>query len=136
MGCKNETETIGEEKLVETEQVQKSNVADKLQLNANEKWLVNDEMKPFVLKGEELVNSYLQTNNTDYIALAKQLKELNNNLIKSCTMEGPSHDELHKWLHPHLEMVGALETTIDTDEAKETTKNIAKSYQTYHQYFN
>lgn len=51
-------------------------------------------------------------------------------------MHSPSHDELHKWLHPHLEMFGNLETTINVEKARKTTTNICKSHQTYHQYFN
>lgn len=135
LSCKNSAQLTTEENTVQSEQTQNEQVSDKIQLNNNEKWKVNHEMKPYVLQGEELVNSYLQSNNTDYVTLAKQLKDLNNKLIKSCTMEGASHDELHKWLHPHLEMVGGLDTITDAEKAKETTKNIANSYQMYHQYF-
>ena len=51
-------------------------------------------MKPFVLKGSELVNTVVLENQTDYIELAQQVKDRNSQLIKSCTMEGKSHDEL------------------------------------------
>ena len=98
--------------------------------------MVNEEMKPFVMKGEELVNSYIQDNQTDYKALAQQLIEQNNQLIKSCTMNGKSHDELHKWLHPHLEIVNALEEEKDAAKANEIVLQLQKSYQDYHQYFN
>lgn len=135
--CKNNTKSNPQEKLVQTEKNEKEALqSDELQLNSNAKWSVNEEMKPYVLKGEESVNTYLQTKNTDYISLAKQLKELNEKLIKSCTMEGPSHDELHKWLHPHLEMVAVLESAPNADKAKEKVEQIAISYQTYHLYFN
>ena len=110
--------------------------SEAIELNNGEKWLVNEEMKPFVLKGEELVNAYIQNNQTDYKALAKQLKEQNNQLIKSCTMNGKSHDELHKWLHPHLEIVNALEEEKDAAKANEIVLQLQKSYQDYHQYFN
>lgn len=60
---------------------------------------MNDEMKPFVAKGEGLVTTYLQSSQTNYNKLAQKLKDQNNQLIKSCTMKGKSHDELHKWLH-------------------------------------
>ncbi len=93
-------------------------------------------MKPFVVKGEELVNSYIQNKQTDYKALAQQLIEQNNQLIKSCTMNGKSHDELHKWLHPHLEIVNALEEEKDAAKANEIVLQLQKSYQDYHQYFN
>lgn len=137
MSCKNEVKSTDSEKTTEIEQVQTSNESsDKIELNNNEKWAVNDEMKPYILQGEELVNSYLQTNNTDYVGLAKQLKELNTKLIKSCTMEGKSHDELHKWLHPHLELVGKLENAPDAENGKVVAKQVSDSYATYHQHFN
>jgi hypothetical protein len=56
--------------------------SEAIELNNGEKWLVNEEMKPFVMKGEELVNSFIQNNQADYKALAQQLKEQNDQLIK------------------------------------------------------
>ena len=67
--------------------------SEAIELNNGEKWMVNEEMKPFVMKGEELLNSFIQNNQADYKALAQQLKEQNEQLIKSCTMDGKSHDE-------------------------------------------
>ena len=135
--CNNSTEksTTHQETENHTEH-QHDESSEAIELNNGEKWLVNEEMKPFVLKGEELVNAYIQNNQTDYKALAKQLKEQNNQLIKSCTMNGKSHDELHKWLHPHLEIVNALEEEKDAAKANEIVLQLQKSYQDYHQYFN
>src|SRR5690606_19644238 len=103
--------------------------SEAIELNNNEKWIVNEEMKPYVMKGEELVNSYIQDSRTDHKALAEQLKEQNNQLIKSCTMKGKSHDELHKWLHPHLEMVKELENETDVARANEIVLQLQGSYQ-------
>lgn len=110
--------------------------SDAIELNNGEKWLVNEEMKPFVLKGEELVNTYIQDGKTDYKTLAEQLKDQNSQLIKSCTMDGKSHDELHKWLHPHLDIVKTLENETDAIKANEIVSQLQYSYQHYHQYFN
>jgi len=109
--------------------------SESIELNNGEKWLVNEEMKPFVLKGEELVNTYIQDGKTDYKTLAEQLKEQNSLLIKSCTMEGKSHDELHKWLHPHLELVKELEQAKNEDESVQIVQKLKHSYQQYHSYF-
>lgn len=106
-----------------------------LMLNSGEKWVVNAEMIPFVNKGQELLNDYIATQDTDYKALASQMKEQNNQLIKSCTMDGKSHDELHKWLHPHLELVTALENAADQDEANKIVHELKTSYNTYAEYF-
>lgn len=110
--------------------------SEAIEFNNGEKWLVNEEMKPFVLKGEELVNAYIQDGKTDYKTLAEQLKDQNSQLIKSCTMDGKSHDELHKWLHPHLDIVNALENETDATKANEVVSQLQYSYQHYHQYFN
>ncbi len=104
-----------------------------MEMNEGRKWVVNDEMKPFVAKGEELVN---QDNPTDYSGLAKQLKAQNSQLVSSCTMEGKSHDELHKWLAMHLALTEKLENETDTAKAKDVINQLRESYQLYHQYFN
>ena len=135
--CNNSTEksTTHQETENHTEH-QHDESSEAIELNNGEKWLVNEEMKPFVVKGEELVNSYIQNNQTDYKALAQQVKEQNSQLIKSCTMDGKSHDELHKWLHPHLDIVKTLENETDAIKANEIVSQLQHSYQEYHQYFN
>lgn len=109
--------------------------SEAIELNNGEKWVVNDEMKPFVGKGEELVNTYIQNRQSDYKTLAGQLKDQNSQLIKSCTMDGKSHEELHKWLHPHLKLVEKLEKLNDATEADELVNQLEKSYENYHNYF-
>ncbi len=106
-----------------------------IQLNNGDKWLVNDEMKPALEKGENALNDYLASNNNDYKSLAQELKSANSNLISSCTMDGVSHDELHKWLHPHLTLVGDLENAKTVNEADEVIEKLKSSYETYHTYF-
>lgn len=107
-----------------------------IELNNGEKWVVNEEMKPFVITGENLVNDFISNQETEYNDLAKSLTEQNNDLIKSCTMKGKSHDELHKWLHPHLEIVKTLGDETDATKANEIVLQLQQSYQMYHQYFN
>lgn len=109
--------------------------SDIIELNNGDKWKVNEEMKPFVSKGEELVNTYIQTNGKDYKLLAEEIKSENSKLIKSCTMQGKSHDELHKWLLPHLEIVKTLEAETDPAKATHAITNLQQSYQDYHKNF-
>ena len=110
--------------------------ATTLELNKGEKWVVNAEMKPYVLKGEELVNTYIENNQKTYKILATGLKEQNYQLIKSCTMDGDSHDALHKWLEPHLELVKTLDTETDASKAQEIILQLQNSYTEYHTTFN
>jgi hypothetical protein len=109
---------------------------ESIALNHGEKWVVTEAMKPFVQKGSELVTEYIKTEQTDYKALAQALADQNSQLIKSCTMEGKSHDELHKWLHPHLELVKTLENATEATEADAIVMELQDSYVLYHQYFN
>lgn len=103
-------------------------------INGN-KWLVNDEMKPHVQQGEKALNAYLASASTDYKSLAEELRTSNQNLIASCTMQGQSHDELHKWLHPHLTLVSDLEKSGTDEEASEVIEKLTASYKSYHTYF-
>ena len=40
--------------------------SEAIRLNNSQKWVVNDEMKPFVMKGEELVTTYIDKKQSDY----------------------------------------------------------------------
>ncbi len=106
-----------------------------LSLNNGEKWKVNAEMKPHIEQENQILNNYLAQNETNYQELAEALKRDNNNLIKSCTMTGESHEELHKWLHPHMELLEQLSTAKDLTAAKGVIAQIEESFKTYHNYF-
>ena len=107
-----------------------------LALNNGNKWEVTAEMKPHIIKGEQLISEYLSTNATDYKNLANNLEEQTNKLIKSCNMKGPSHDELHKWLVPHINLINKLEKATNNDDADTIIEVIAQSYDQYNAYFN
>ncbi len=92
-------------------------------------------MKPFLMKSEAILHSFNSSSDTSHIALASRLEEQNNQLISSCTMEGKSHDELHKWLHPHLQLVKALKNAETEKQAEGVIKKLEESYKTYHQHF-
>lgn len=51
-------------------------------------------------------------------------------------MKGTSHDELHKWLHPHLELTKELGEIKDAAKAKTIISELQGSYRNYHEYFN
>lgn len=106
-----------------------------LQLNSGEKWVVNEEMKPFILEAEEVLQQYSAIQSQDYQTLAAQLKEKNSGLIKSCTMKGESHDELHKWLYLHIELIESLSKAESTEQANKIVTDLQSSFSTYNQYF-
>lgn len=106
-----------------------------LALNNGDKWEVNDEMKPYVMKGQELVNDYKKSGDEDYKSLGENVAAQNKQLISSCTMDGASHDELHKWLHPHLELTKDLQNSETMDQANHNVTLLVESYDEYHKYF-
>lgn len=108
--------------------------AEAIELNDGKKWKVNAEMMPFILNGKEIVTKFIAENHTEYTKLATELEAQNSQLIQSCTMDGKSHDELHKWLHPHLELVASLKDA-NQGEAKELVTKLKTSYDNFSNYF-
>ena len=106
-----------------------------LELDNGNKWVVNEEMKPFVVKSEQILDDYSASDATDHQALAAQLKNENEALIKSCTMTGKSHEELHKWLQPHIGLIDALGKADDKEQANILVSDLKTSFDTYHAHF-
>ncbi len=106
-----------------------------LKLNNGKKWKVNAEMQPHILQGQEILQAYIAAEDTDYKALAEALKAQNTKLIKSCTMDGTSHDELHKWLYPHIQLIKDLSKASNVEEAELAIAGLEQSFTTYHAYF-
>lgn len=106
-----------------------------IELDNGQAWKVNDEMKPYIESGETLLKTYVSEGDKDYKALAAKLKEENNKLIKSCTMDGKSHEELHKWLHPHIELLDKLEQADSPETAQQVVDELFKSMEVYHSHF-
>lgn len=140
ISCKNEATVANDDKAEKVEATEVESVydgysVDNIDLDNGEKWAVNEEMKPFVEKGAELVKLTLEKDEIDGRNLAQELKSLNDQLIKSCTMTGQSHEELHKWLHPHLELVKKLENNEEPAKVEVLVHNLNKSYLTYNRFF-
>lgn len=132
--CKEEstsTESNTQEK-VETNQTETHSNDDSISLNNGEKWEVNKEMLPHIEKSEEVFTNF---EGDDYTALSEEMMTHTNNLIQSCTMDGPSHDELHKWLHPHIELIKKLGESQDKKEGSTIYQRLEKSFNTFHKYF-
>lgn len=110
-------------------------VKDMIELDNGQKWKVNLEMQPFIAAGENILNTYTESWSNDFKTLAAQLKEKDAAMIKSCTMKGKSHEELHKWLHPHLELVATLAKADNEQQANDLVKQLKESFETFHEFF-
>ena len=108
---------------------------NEIKLNNGNKWEANLETTEGVDKMLNLVKSNDPKTVEDYHALASKLNEDKNVVVKKCTMEGPSHDNLHVFLHPLIEKIEALGKVSSTDEGAEVTANIQENLEGYYDYF-
>lgn len=107
----------------------------KLELNNGAKWIVNNEMKPFVTETETQLNAY-NSETGDYKMLATNLNSTNEKLVKSCTMTGTPHDNLHVWLAPHMKEIEKLQKAENREDANKIVAELKESMEKYHQFFN
>lgn len=107
----------------------------KLELNNGSKWKINPEMKPHLDSSSKLLDDYVRLGSKDYTRLASEMSKQNDALISSCTMQGPDHDALHKWLHPHMELIKELSNADDERKADEVVTNLKESLNQFYQYF-
>lgn len=108
---------------------------DVLILDGTAKWNINEEMRPYVNASQDLLNTYVDKADTAYHQLAAKLQMEIDSLVQSCTMKGESHANLHKWLHPHIELVKELKETNVDSVAQNIVLQLEDSYATFHQYF-
>ena len=106
-----------------------------INLDDGNKWQVNAEMTPHIERAHAIFIEFKSQENSDYRELANDLEVQNTKLIKSCNMKGQSHDELHKWLHPHMKLIEDLKDADSPDEAQPLIAQLEQSFQTYHMYF-
>lgn len=108
---------------------------NEIQLDKGSKWDANLE----TTEGVDNMLQLLKTSNTetveDYHQLASKLNEEKNVVVKKCTMKGPSHDNLHVFLHPLIEKIGALGKVSSTDVGAEVTASIKENLEGYYEYF-
>lgn len=134
LACQNkETKIEKEEQLVEVNQTSSTSP---LYLDNGKPWKINSEMKPYLSVSEEKLKAYIESEDTDYKSMSEVLNEENKKLIKSCTMTGESHDVLHEWLAPHLELTAALKNAENQKQAEEVIQKLNNSFKEFHKYFN
>ncbi len=105
-----------------------------IEMNQGEKWQVNSEMYVFIHEFDSILNS---VNPDDFEAqkIGSALAEKNSELISSCTMKGKAHDELHKWLVPHLSLTENLKEAQSKKEKDLALKDLESSMNEFHAFF-
>lgn len=109
---------------------------NEIEMNSGEKWEANAETTEGVKNMLTLIDESKTDTLEDYHNLGSKLNDEKNFIIKECTMEGPSHDNLHVFLHPLVDKVAALQNSKSTAEAEEIIESMKVNLQKYYDYFN
>lgn len=108
---------------------------DVLSLNDGQKWVADDHTRSVVEKMKSELSEFDKSTEKDYKVLSDSLTNQLNVLIAGCTMKGPAHDELHKWLMPVTENVKALSVTDDVAEKSSAVMAIKTSLDSFDAFF-
>lgn len=108
---------------------------DEIQLNEGKKWDANSETTQGVDKMAEIMKNNSANTVEEYHHLASELNDQKNFVVKECTMTGPSHDNLHVFLHPLIEKIDALSKVETVDNAEDITASIKENIEEYYNYF-
>ncbi|MCG2431881.1 hypothetical protein [Aequorivita xiaoshiensis] len=108
---------------------------DEIKLDNGDKWEANIETTEGVNKMLDMLKSTETKTTEGYHALASNLNEVKNFVVKECTMEGPSHDNLHVFLHPLIEKIEALGKVSTVAEGAQIKKSIKENLDGYFNYF-
>lgn len=136
-GCgtaSNEKSTVQTD-TVAVEEHHHENETEAIVLDNGAKWKVNDEMMIHIRTMEKDVDAFAGSPQKDFNSLTGNLQKNIDLLTSSCTMKGKSHEELHKWLLPHIKVVTALSEAKDDAEKAKQFENIQTSLATFNQYF-
>ena len=105
LSCGNNQEKNTEVKTDKLEHHNEEETTEALGLTEGQKWTVDQNTAMHIKSMEINLENFKGTTVAEYQTLATSLKQNTDDLIKNCTMTGKAHDELHKWLLPHISLV-------------------------------
>lgn len=111
---------------------------DSIGLNNGAKWKVVPEMLKHIRKMESDIAVFTEGKHTeikDFTQLGESLQKNIDLLTSNCSMEGPAHDELHKWLVPFIELSKKFDLATDVTEQKKIHQELKASFETFNTYF-
>lgn len=144
--CKNNLNKQSSDSQIKTDQVQIEEAflnvrvahdawINEIQLDHGSKWLANAETTLGVSKMLTALNGFNGGSVSAYQALGDDLNDLKNTIVKECTMTGPSHDNLHVWLHPLIEKIEALQNTDSEASGVQRAHDIEQHLNGYYEFF-
>ncbi len=106
-----------------------------LALNNGAKWKADEATNRNVQLLKDIVTNSKRGTLEDYRLIAGKLQDRLNKMIEECTMSGPNHEALHKWLEPLIEKVTELKKSEETGKAASIFNEVGKHIDLYSQYF-
>lgn len=106
-----------------------------INMDNGNKWDANQETTKGVDKMLDMIKIRDISTVEDYHRLASDLNKEKNYVVKKCTMKGPSHDNLHIFLHPLIEKIDALGKISTVKDASALTESIKENLEGYYNYF-
>ena len=106
-----------------------------LSLNAGSKWKVDKDMMVVLRRMEERIKGQEKVKEREYASLGDALSKDINALVAGCTMSGPAHDALHKWLVPYMDLVGELKDSPNDYLKEESYQNLLAAFRVFNVYF-
>lgn len=147
LGCKEpkqeESGASGAAEVVQQHQAEHSEEAtavnnawvNEIRLNDGKKWGANLETTQGVGNMLDLLKASDPKTVEDYSGLAASLNDEKDFVVRECTMEGPSHDNLHVFLHPLIEKIAVLSKVSTVEEGADVTVSIKENLDSYYTYF-
>ncbi len=106
-----------------------------LQLNNGEKWAADEHTVAVVGDMKMELSDFQKAGQQNYNALVDSLTRQLDTLVAGCTMTGPAHDELHKWLVPLTGSLKGLRSAQDASDAGDEVREIEKSLEAFDRFF-
>ncbi len=106
-----------------------------LALNGTEKWQADVHTNKTMAEITALLSAKAPTDIKGLNTLGAGIDTLNGSLIQGCTMDGPSHENLHVLLMPLLKHTKALKTATDVKVATAAMHELHGVAGTYAKFF-
>lgn len=106
-----------------------------IEMNNGSKWKANNKTNKGVEKMQNSIKTQPTNSLEDYYKLAEQLNDDKNYVVRNCTMNGDSHDNLHVWLMPLIKKIEALSEVKKIEEALKLKHSIEENINAYNTYF-
>jgi len=98
-------------------------------------WEANSETTDGIKKMQQIMNSFSDKESIiAYASLKTSLETEFTNIFQKCTMKGESHNQLHNYLKPMIEIFEGLESS-DLNTCKESFKTMEAHLENYSNYF-